>query len=279
MSQSNQAAWFDAVGERFSVREAPSGKPGHGEVLVRNHAVAVNPVDWKMQDSGFFIKSYPTILGNDVAGRVSEVGEGVTDFKEGDRVLAHPLGLVNGKTAQAAFQLYTVVQVAATTRIPDDMSFEAASVLPLSVSTASAGLFQSDSLNLPHPSTSPKKTNKVILLWGGSSSVGSSVIQLAVAAGVDVVATASKKNIDYCKSLGARAVFDYNSLSIVGDLTAELQNGECAGAYDGMFCMLDSVSLTDSACSNWLCRHNKADSSSHRTTRWRHDRHRPSATI
>ena len=72
-----------------------------------------------------------------------------------------------------------------------------------------------------------------MLIWGGSSSVGSAAIQLAVAAGYRVVTTSSPRNYLLCKSLGASEVFDHSSLSIVGDLTKAMQGYECAGAFDG----------------------------------------------
>lgn len=61
-------------------------KAGAGQIVIRNKAIAVNPVDWKIQDYGVFIQKWPTILGTDVAGEVTEVGEGVSDFTVGDRV-------------------------------------------------------------------------------------------------------------------------------------------------------------------------------------------------
>jgi len=68
-------------------------KAGKDQVVIKNHAVAVNPVDWKIQDYDFFVK-YPTVLGTDVAGEVHEVGEGVTHVKKGDRVLGHAHSLI-----------------------------------------------------------------------------------------------------------------------------------------------------------------------------------------
>jgi NADPH:quinone reductase-like Zn-dependent oxidoreductase len=196
MSLTNYAVWIYGKGQKIKVGPADIGKPGKGEVLVKNHAVTINPIDWKMQDLGFLVRSWPTILGGDLAGEVVEVGEGVTNIKKGQRVLAHPLSLMTGKAKNAGFHNYTVVMAVGTSPIPDDMKFEEAAVLPLSVSTASAGLFQDDFLNLPLPTTSPKKPGKVLLVWGGSSSVGSQVIQLAIASGNDVIATASKRNFD-----------------------------------------------------------------------------------
>lgn len=55
---------------------------------MKNHAVAVNPVDWKIQDSGAFVKEWPIVVGEDLAGEIVEVGEGVTHLKKGDRVIA-----------------------------------------------------------------------------------------------------------------------------------------------------------------------------------------------
>lgn len=56
---------------------------------------------------------------------------------------------------------------------------------------------------------------------------------MATASGIDVVAAASRRNFEYCKKLGAMEVFDYNSPSVVDDLTAALQNAQVVGAYDG----------------------------------------------
>lgn len=86
---SNNAAWItEAKGKPLKVHEAPLPKPGPNDVVVKNHAIAVNPVDWKIQDYGVFLTKYPNILGTDVAGEVYEVGSEVKDFKRGDRVLA-----------------------------------------------------------------------------------------------------------------------------------------------------------------------------------------------
>jgi len=121
-----------------------------------------------------------------------------------------------------------------TAKLPDSLSFEKAVPLALSVSTASAGLFQKDylSLELPDASLSPKSSGKTVLIWGGSSSVGCSAIQLAVAAGHEVVTTASSHNHELCKSLGASQVFDYTKDSIVDDLVKALKGKKIVGAMD-----------------------------------------------
>lgn len=161
--------------------------------------------------------------------------------KKGDRVLAHCFGLGTGKPTNAGFQHYSAVPAIATAKIPDNMSFNDATVLPLAISTAAAGLYQPGYLELPFPTSSPKDSGKVIVVWGGSSSVGSTAIQLAVASGVDVITTASKRNHDYAANLGAKGVFDYNSSSVVDDVVKAVKDSgkQFAGIYD-------SISLPES---------------------------------
>lgn len=70
----------------FAVSPAPVPTPGRGQLLVKIHATALNPVDWKIQAYDGFIEKYPTILGSDIAGEVVGLGEGVTGFAKGDRM-------------------------------------------------------------------------------------------------------------------------------------------------------------------------------------------------
>lgn len=85
---SNQAAWLDGKGAQLRVGESPMPKADAGNVVIKNKSVAINPVDWKIQDLGLFVQSWPFVLGEDVAGEVVEVGEGVSHLKKGDRVAA-----------------------------------------------------------------------------------------------------------------------------------------------------------------------------------------------
>lgn len=70
------------------VADAEYPTPGADEVIIKNHSIAINPVDWKIQDYGIFIQNWPAILGTDMAGEVVEVGSNVQKFKKGDRVIA-----------------------------------------------------------------------------------------------------------------------------------------------------------------------------------------------
>jgi NADPH:quinone reductase-like Zn-dependent oxidoreductase len=197
--------------------------------------LAINPVDWFKQAAGdlmFTWIKYPFVLGSDFAGEVADVGRGVTRFKVGDRVLGHALGMdpkVN-RSSESAFQAFTVVPDHMAAPIPDTLSFESASVLPLGISTAACGLFQKDHLALQPPSIPPRPTGETVLIWGAATSVGSNAIQLAVAAGYEVVTTASPRNFAYAKALGASQVFDYNSPTVVADIVRALKDKTVAGA-------------------------------------------------
>lgn len=86
----NHAAWLVAKQTPLEVKAAPYTAPRPDEIVVRNHAIAINPIDWIKQCSGNMLFSwieYPFVLGSDLAGEVVEVGTGVTRFKVGDRVL------------------------------------------------------------------------------------------------------------------------------------------------------------------------------------------------
>ena len=231
----NTAAWQPPKRGKLVVKPAPYTPPRENEIVVRNRAVAINPVDWMMQAIGdmmFRWVKYPFILGTDVAGEVAEIGKDVTRFKVGDRVLGHAMGGEPSRNtaAEGAFQIYTVLLDHMASPIPDAVSFEQAAVLPLAVSTASCGLFQKDQLALDYPTVPPRPKDKTLIVWGGSTSVGSCAIQLAVAAGYEVITTASPKNFDYVRRLGASGAFDYNSRTVVRDIVAACKGKTVAGA-------------------------------------------------
>lgn len=100
--------------------------------------MAINPCDWALQKLGpalFPCIKYPAITGEDVAGEVTGIGSGVTKFKVGDRVLGH---------ATSAFQHYPVIKERMASLLPDSVSYESASVIPLALSTSIVCLFHKD---------------------------------------------------------------------------------------------------------------------------------------
>ncbi|QIW96685.1 hypothetical protein AMS68_002203 [Peltaster fructicola] len=234
MPLANEAAWLSGKGANFSVGPAEVVNPGPGEVLIRNQAWAINPIDWKMQAYGIMIESYPAILGCDVAGEVAVVGENVTSLKVGDRVAACSWGVIGKKTMYQAFQLYTLLPAQCAMSLPSGTSFEDAVKLPLGVLTASAGLYEQKHLELPLPTANNKTSGRTLLIWGGSSNVGSAAIQLAVASGIEVITTASVQNFDAVRKAGAAEVFNHNDPRIVEDLIGQLRNKTLVGAFDAI---------------------------------------------
>jgi NADPH:quinone reductase-like Zn-dependent oxidoreductase len=232
---SNHAAWLPAKHGTLKTRPAPYTSPRADEIVVCNGAVGINPVDWMTLPLGDIFYpwlKYPAILGTDVAGVVVEVGSGVRRFKIGDRVFGHAVGAekARNRSQEGAFQLYTVLLERMTSKVPDAISFERAAVLPLGLSTASCAMFQNDYLALQYPAAKATPTGKTLLIWGGSTSVGSNAIQLAVAAGYEVITTASPKNFAYVQGLGASLAFDYRSKTAVADIIKAFKGRSIAGA-------------------------------------------------
>lgn len=238
MATSNSAAYLVRPDRSpLEVKDAPYPTPGPNEVVIRNRAVAINPVDAVKQVAGkrmFPWLEYPLIVGNDVAGEVLEVGPDVKRFQKGDRVVALALGIdKRGKRPQeGAFQEAVVVREMLTAKIPHNVTFAQACVVPLGACTAACGLFQKDQLALESPRVAEKRTHtgKTLLIWGASTSVGNNAVQLATAAGYDVIATASPKNWDAVRRLGAAEMFDYRSPTVEQDIIAAFADRECAGA-------------------------------------------------
>lgn len=230
----NAAAWInEPKAYPLEVKASPATKPGPREILVRNRAIAFNPIDAILQKKARFPLTYPTIIGQDVAGDVVEVGKDVTRFKSGDRVLGHAVGISTHRLEDNAFQSLTVLLEHMSTELPASVSYKQAAVVPLGLSTASCGLFQETNLALQLPSE-PRRaaTGSTLLVWGGSTSVGSNAVQAAVAAGYEVFATASARNSEYVRGLGAAQVFDYKSPTIVADILSAFEGKTCAGAMD-----------------------------------------------
>lgn len=222
---SNTAAYLTATGAPLQVKEAPYPEPNESEIVIKTGAVAINPTDFSQQMMGpdvFKWLKYPAILGYDVAGQVEATGSAVTKFEVGDRVA--------GLTNAGGFQEHAILSEHMAFAIPDFIAYETAAIIPMGVSVATKALFHKDYLALDLPSVSSTPKGQTVLVWGGSTSVGSNAIQLAVAAGYEVITTASPHNFDYCKGLGASHVLDYNSPTVKDELMAALKGKTTAGA-------------------------------------------------
>lgn len=236
---SNKAAWQKTFkGETLTIEDAPMPTPQPHQILIRTRAIGINPADAAVQKLGMIYDAsqFPVILGFDVAGSVEAVGDQVKRFKPGDRVCAFPIDLSSSeeyKSQRGAFQLYCVANAALAALVPENVSFAEAAVFPSCLSTAAYALFMKDAmaLSLPPASGKAKPNGQVIVVWGGSSVVGSCAIQMATLAGYEVVATSSERNFDHCRSLGAVRVCDYKSECVVEDVVAACEGKESAGVF------------------------------------------------
>lgn len=141
----------------------------------------------------------------------------------------------DARPARGTYQLYCAVEESLATKLPDNVSFSEGCVLPLALSTAAASIYQKENLGLPFPTLDPKPNGKAVLIWGGSSSVGSCAIQMAKASGFEVATTCSTKNFEYCKKVGADWIFDHTSDAVVEDIVSALKGKEFGGAFDTVF--------------------------------------------
>ncbi|KII89451.1 hypothetical protein PLICRDRAFT_53878 [Plicaturopsis crispa FD-325 SS-3] len=211
MSSQQKALWLKSKQGAFEVGPKDIQQPGPGELLVKVLATALNPVDWKIHAFGFLIEVFPALLGTDSSGTVEAVGEGVTAFKKGDRVV-HPGFFTNDK---ATFQQYTLVSADLVAKLPENISFDQAASIPLGLSTAAVGLYNNgNGAGLEYAweeAGRGKYAGKSIFISGGSSSVGQYAIQLAKLSGFSsIIATASPAHASLLTSLGATHVIDRN---------------------------------------------------------------------
>ncbi|KAI0080913.1 GroES-like protein [Panus rudis PR-1116 ss-1] len=187
--------------------------PGAGELLVRLEAIALNPLDWKMKEFGLFIEHYPAVIGNDAAGIVAQVGEGVTSFAVGDKVIFQTYFADNRR---GAFQEYAIIPAEITAKLPSTLNFDQGATVPLGLTTAFTALYgdkwEQGGAELPPPWRPEGRgtfAGQPIVIIGGSSSVGSYVIQGAKLSGFSpIITTVSPHNNKLVKSLGATHTID-----------------------------------------------------------------------
>ncbi|KAK6079452.1 zinc-binding dehydrogenase family superfamily [Seiridium cupressi] len=222
------------------ITTSPIPVPIGSEVLIRVHAVAVNPADWAVQTLGVVIKpeAYPYVNGVDVAGEILSVGPSQKRFKPGDRVTATAMAYTKSENKYGGFQEYLISVEPLMAQIPDHVSYAEGAVLPLGLTTAAAMLYSPElmGLDVPKIGTPVNSKNKIVVVWGGSSSVGSNAIQTAKAAGYIVAATASEKQHNFMRDIGVDYVYDYTKEGVVDEIVAALEGKEeVAGVFDAIY--------------------------------------------
>lgn len=183
--------------EQLVEKEVPNPVPESRQVVVEVYATSINPIDWKLREG--YLKDavpfeFPIILGWDVAGVVTEVGEDVKSFSPGDRVFARP-----DTTRFGTYAEYTTVDEHLLAALPKGVTFEEAAAVPLAGLTAWQCLVDFSNI----------KEGDRVLVHAGSGGVGHYAVQIAKHMGAYVAATASGKNRDWVEKLGVDRFIDY----------------------------------------------------------------------
>ena len=227
-----KAAVFSRYGgnEVVEVKDVPVPTAGPGEVVVRVHAASVNPVDWKVRYGHVKIftgSKFPKVLGCECAGEIFETGAGAAKFRKGDRVVMY-----TSVKRLGAFAAYACTAEATVYPIPEGISFEQATSLPIAGLTALQSLRDHGGIGV----------GQKVLINGASGGVGHFAVQIAKIFGAEVTAVTSGRNAEFVKSLGADRVIDYLKedftkgsalYDLVFDAVSMRSFGECKKSLTG----------------------------------------------
>lgn len=211
--------------ETMELTEMDTPKPGKNQVLIRVHATGVNFPDTLMiRDRYQFKPPRPFAPGGEIAGDVEAIGEGVSGFSVGERVLA--------LTGHGGFATHTLADPAKVIRIPDAMPYEDAACFIFTYGTSHHAL--KDRAHI--------KAGEKLLILGAAGGVGAAAIELGKAAGAHVIAAvSSQEKADFCRSIGADDAIVYpRELDKNGQKAFSAQIKEVAGR-DGVDIVYDAV--------------------------------------
>ncbi len=212
----------------LQVADVPKPAPAPGQLLVQVQAVGVNPIDYKLRQTGAFGFSTGAILGFDCAGVVEAVGPGVREYKRGDAVFYSP-----DFSGPGAYGEYHCVSADIVAFKPKCLDFIEAAAIPLAGMTAWDSIMDRGALRL----------GETVLIHGAAGGVGSIAVQLAHAAGAYVFATASPANIGLVRSLGADYVIDRTKEDFAQVIRAHAPRGAADLVFDAFGADLVSRSM------------------------------------
>jgi NADPH:quinone reductase-like Zn-dependent oxidoreductase len=185
--------------EALRYEDVAKPEPAADEVLIKVHAAGVNPVDWKIVEGfgkGWLGHALPHILGCEVAGVIEAVGSEVTKFKVDDAAYGY-----TNLAREGAYAEYIIAKESEIAAKPAALDFASAATLPVALLTASQALFGHAGL----------QAGQKVLIHAAAGGVGSIAVQLAKASGAEVIGTASARNREFVKGLGADEVIDYTA--------------------------------------------------------------------
>jgi alcohol dehydrogenase len=193
--------------ENLAVVDHPTPKAADGHVVIRVGASSFNYHDvFTMRGMPGIKVPLPVVIGLDMAGEIREVGDGVTGWRRGDRVLVNPLnkkkGLM-GEMLDGGMAEYCLVAADQLIAIPDGVSFEQAASLPVAYGTAHRMLITHNTV----------KAGDRVLILGASGGVGTGCVILAKRLGAEVIACASSpEKMARLREMGADETINYNEV-------------------------------------------------------------------
>lgn len=196
-----RAVTITGFGATPEVTDQPAPRPGQGEILVRMSAAGLNPFDWKVVDGALPDAMFPLVLGADGAGTVTEAGPGVTRFEPGDPVFGQ---FSRAGRGQGSYAELAVGREGGVAMAPATIALSEAAAVPTAGMTA---LNLLDDLGLGRGAR--------LLVVGATGGVGTFVVQLAAARGINVLATAGPAKTDLMRGLGAADVIDHTAGPVV----------------------------------------------------------------
>ncbi|MCC8146996.1 MAG: NADP-dependent oxidoreductase [Bacteroidales bacterium] len=182
--------------EQLKLEEIPTPEINEDQVLVKVYATSVNHLDIKKASGGMVPKlphALPWIPGHDFSGKVVKTGKNITSFQEEDEVYGNSNG--------GSYAEYLAADLDKIVKKPQSLSFEEAASVPHVGETAWQAIHTHGQL----------KAGQSVLIHGAAGAVGSFAVQFAREVGARIYATASAKDMDYVKSLGAEQVIDYKT--------------------------------------------------------------------
>lgn len=209
---SMQALQISEANGSFKLIQQSIPQPGPGQVLVKVAASGINPLDLKIRAglAAHAKQPFPAVLGIDMAGEVVATGSDIHHFVKGDKVYGMTGGVAGQQGSLAQYQLVDADLLA---KAPSNISLRQAAAMPLVVITAWEGLIDRAKVAAGHK----------VLVQGGAGGVGHVAVQLAKAFGAEVYATASAKDADYIRSLGA-VFIDYRHTTVAQYLAEHTNN-------------------------------------------------------
>ncbi len=197
---------------------------GPGQVVVKAHAIGVNPVDTYIRAGNYGARTFPLTPGSDAAGVVESVGPDVTGLKAGDRVYIY--GTLSGAYAEKILCKQEQVH-----RLPDNIDFDQGAALGVPYGTAYYGLFYRARI----------QAGEWLLVHGASGGVGTAAVQLARAFGVRIVGTAgSEAGRQLVQKEGAHEVFDHHAEGYLQEAVKLTKGGK---GFNAILEMLSNVNL------------------------------------